>query len=103
MTMNKYKDLILDIDTGELKQAITKPKKHQEDMSTLEHYVNNPHLPIFGLGVTEKYLRENCLKPGDKCRRFHMVHLSDGGSQGVQCRWGPYKKCEKAMERIWQW
>lgn len=95
----EFKDLVFDIDSGELKQALIKPKKQQEDMSTLEYYVNNPHLPISGLGVTKEFLDQNCLKPGDICRRFHSAHLSDWRIQGVQCKWGPYKKCEKAMER----
>lgn len=73
-----------------------------EEPNTLEYYFKYPHMPIFGMGVTKKYLKDNCLKPGKHCRRFHSVSLSDGPSQGVLCRWGPFKKCEKASETMWQ-
>ena len=107
---NKYKDLFFDIESGQLKP--TKPDIDSRDDTSsiittmidhpeargidLHSYANSARVPILSLGVTHKFLEENCLKPGDRCQRFKAASYSDGKIQYVMCRDGPFKRCEKA-------
>jgi len=94
--MKNYKDHIFDVESGEIIPDPDKTEEERQNMNSLEYRLKYPHMPINGLGVTRKFLNENCLKLGDKCPRFRSVSYSEGRIQAVMCFWGPYKKCEKA-------
>jgi len=109
----EYKDLIFDIDTGELRQqdkphkprrgwgTTPKPKTKKvkyppihtlpkEDRMRLERM----SAPRWGMPITRAWVKTQCLEEGNICKRFHSVSLSDGEIQYVICVWGPKKVCE---------
>ena len=112
-----YKDLFFDIESGELR-TIKPDTNLREDISpiititidqpvrllerpeangiTSHSYSNSERVPTLSLGVTHKFLDENCLKPGAKCERFKAASYSDGRIHMVMCRNGPFKRCQEA-------